>query len=229
MRAIFAACLALAASASAYAGPLGILGDKKSSEPEIKSSFQSFSFDKTAEWDRLKKVCVKPVDASQLPGSTAWQKASPELAKQMNAELPALAEYMRSAFCDELKARTGKSWELVDTPDDETAVLQLSITRLQPVDSSAAQTSKQAPSISFDAHVLDKKTGKTVMSFSETRNLNAAAGSGWSGDSKEIIKGWAASFAEISMPKQEEGKDRSRLRKVARMLGGHFALRKFMD
>lgn len=224
-RAFFAAFLAIATGASAFAGPLGILGERKGSqEQEIKSSFQSFRYDKTADWERLKKICVKPVDVSQLPNSTPWLSLPQELSKKMDAELPALAEALQTAFRDELKARSGKSWELVESPDDETAVLQLSITRLVPVDPDSA--SKQPPSISFDGRLLDKKTGKTVMSFSETKPLKGAP---WQGDAKDSFKAWAACFAEMSMPEHGDSQDRSRLRKAARMIGGHFAIRKFMQ
>lgn len=230
MRYALIACLALTAI-SVQAGPLGIFDTDKKDDAKIKSSFQSFRYDKTAEWERLKKISVKQVDVSHLANSPAWLRCTADMQKQMKAALPGLADCMRSAFCDELKSRSGKSWELVETPDDETAVLQLSITRLIPQPDAFADGDRtQTPSISFDGQLVDKKTGKTVMSFSETKNCPApVAGAPLFGDCKEIVKGWAAGFAEMSMPDHEAGKDRSRLRRIARIVGGHFALRKFMQ
>ena len=231
MKYFFIAALALAAAASLHAGPLGILGkDKEDGKNQVKSTFQSFSYDKTADWERLKKICVIQVETSQIPDSAAWRKCSASMLAQMTADLPGLAEYMKTAFCDEIKARSEKSWTLADTSDDETATLKLSITRLiPPADAFAPGDRNQNPGISFEGNLVDKKSGKTIMSFSETKNFTQAGNDPWYGDCKQIMKGWASSFAEMSMPDHEASQDHSRLRKAARIIGGHFALRKFMQ
>jgi hypothetical protein len=194
------------AAATLAAGPLGILGKDKKQEdkPAVKSAYQNFHYDKNADWERLKKICVQPVDVSAI-------------ASQPDAAM--LGEFMKAQFCSEITARAGRTWTLVDTPDSETAVLKLSITRLVPPPQADTQ---EAASISFAGTLTDQKNGSTIMNFSDTKPYV---------NSKDVVKTWAGDFAEMSMPDSEKAEEQKtgKLRKVARMLGFHFAIRKFMD
>jgi len=191
------ATLAIFTSISLGAGPLGILGKDKN-EPQVKSAYQNFHYDKNADWERLKKVCVQPVDVSAVAGF---------------AEASTLASLFREQFCNELKTRAGKTWTLVETPDNETAILKLSITRLS--------KNPQDSAISFAGTVVDSKTGAIIMNFSDTKPYDA--------NTPNTIKTWASDFAEMSMPDPEKDEKKSRLRKVARVVGFHFGMRKFME
>ena len=225
MKALLIAAIMTISASALHAGPLGILGrDKTDDGKQVSANFQSFNYDKNAEWDRLKKISVKPSDTSNVSSAPAWNAVPQETRKQIDADLTMLGNFLGESFKDELKTRASNSWTLTDTPDDETAVLELAITRLIP-----SQQAKENTSISFDGRLVDKKTGKTIMSFSETKNYSVAQGAPWYGNCKEIIKGWGGTFAEMSMPSPEKSQDHSRLRKAARTFGTHFAIRKFMD
>ena len=225
----------MAASVPLAAGPLGILGGRKEKDKDeqqqVKSSFQNFHYDKKADWDKYKKIKVEPVDISALPGSAPWKAAAPAISEDaLKKGSEELAEAMRKSFCSEISARASKSWTLVDSPDDETAVLHLYITRLVPPPP-AGQSAAEAPSISFEGKLVDRKSGNTIMSFSETQSYTSTPGGSWYGSCPQVAAKWADDFAEMSMPdpKSEDDKDKSRLRKVARMVGIHFGIRKFMD
>jgi hypothetical protein len=223
---------AVFATGALVAGPLGILGrdkDKDSSQQNAqppKSKFQSFQYDKDAEWHRLKKIDVKAADSSQVSTSFAWTSLPAATRKPLENDLSPLAAFMTESFMNAIKSRAGSSWTLTDSPDDETAVLNLSITQISPPQ---APGSTAQPSIAFSGYVVDKKTGKTIMSFSEAKPYAISPNGPWYGSSKDIIKTWAEDFAEMSMPSEKSSDEHKKLKRFARMFGMHFAIRKFMD
>ncbi len=231
----------MAFAASAYAddsegGPLRKLFKKDKEEPKkkINSHFAQFWYDSNADWDRLKKINVSNVDVSKLADDPAWKAAGDAKSAQYSADAQKLADSMKESFCDELKARGGNSWKLTESPDDETAVLHLSITKITPPKDAFAPSQVQAeesqPAIAMEGRLVDKKTGSEIMKFSDSKSFTQGSTGEWFGNSKDILKSWGGSFAEMSMPDAEKAeKEHSRLRKVGRMIGMHFAIRKFME
>jgi len=232
-------CLAIFAAGAAAddsEGPIRKLfkKDKEESKPKTSSSFGQFWYDSKADWERLKKISVPAVDASKLSADPAWQAAGDVKAAQYAADSQKLAEFMKDSFCEELKARAGKSWQLTGEPDEETAVLQLTLTKITPPKDpfapSQVQSEESQQSIAMEGKLIDKKTGAEIMRFSDSKPLGQGDPGVWYGNAKYVMKGWADSFAEMSMPDaKEESSSKGPFRKIGRMIGLHFGLRKFMQ
>jgi ABC-type multidrug transport system ATPase subunit len=100
---------AVFATGALVAGPLGILGrdkDKDSSQQNAqppKSKFQSFQYDKDAEWHRLKKIDVKAADSSQVSTSFAWTSL-PRDEEAAGERSFALAAFMTESFMNAIKS-----------------------------------------------------------------------------------------------------------------------------
>ncbi|OGV49915.1 MAG: hypothetical protein A2X49_11900 [Lentisphaerae bacterium GWF2_52_8] len=200
-------------------------GKSEAKKKPAHSNFSRLWYDEKAEWTRLTKISISPVDASRAINDDTWKELPEEKKTELKAETEKLSTFMKEAFVEEIKARSQHSWQIVEKNNDETAVLMLSLIKITP-----SGKPGEAPEITMEGRLTDHKTSVTVMIFSDTKKYEVPSGAKGLGNANDIVRNWADSFAEMTMPSTAHNKDNhDKLKKAARMAGMHFMIRKFMD
>lgn len=178
--------------------------------------FDRFWYEKGIDWNRYKKIKVLPVDTANLLEDSLWQSMNSEYIFA-DKEVKELAEYMRKKFIEELKAARKSGLTVTDTVDNETLVLQLSLTQLVPtkavLNATWTTVGMVVPFVSmanvlnsgcvaFEGQIRDGGTGKVLVMFTDRQKdagavVNIRDYSYYAG-SYGTVDRWAKSFAEMT-------------------------------
>lgn len=180
--------------------------------------FNYLWYEKSLDWERFKKIKFDRVDLSHMLAASWWQNFNEAKVKDMRKDAEGIGEYMRNAFIREIIADSRHSFAMTDKVDSETVVIQLAIVQLVPTKAfmnavtSAADfvipgasllSMANAGSVAMECRILDGRDGKVVAMLadreSDPARMISMANFTWYGHSKEIIDGWAKSFAEMAV------------------------------
>jgi len=155
---------------------------------------------------KYKKVYVAPVDTTHLLNLDWWQKAAIAPGDQQ-AWAAELAQYfqekMRAQFTDD----DANKYQLVDTPDDETLIIELAIVEVVPTKvwlnaiGYALLGAVDQGETGFEGRLRDGKTKQVVAEFKDHEygqfDVVSVRDLTWAGHSRHTIRTWSDNLEEI--------------------------------
>jgi hypothetical protein len=153
-----------------------------------------------------KKVYVAPVDTTHLLKLDWWQRASLEPGDQQK-----WADELANYFRDRMKAQFSdddpNTYQVVDTPDDETLIIELAIVEVVPtkvwlnaIGYIVAGAVDQGET-GFEGRLRDGKTKKVIAEFKDHEygqfDLVSVRDLEWAGHSRHTLQRWSDELEEI--------------------------------
>lgn len=184
----------------------GFLDQPQLLQPNDKLPFNAAWIKVDADLLHYKKVYVAPVDTTHLLKLDWWQKAAIAPGDQ-KAWADELAKYfedkMRAQFSDD---DTNK-YQLVDTPDDETLIVELAIVEVVPTKvwlnaiGYAILGAVDQGETAFEGRLRDGKTKQVLAEFKDHEygqfDVVSVRDLEWAGHSRHTIRTWSDDLEQI--------------------------------
>ena len=153
-----------------------------------------------------KKVYVAPVDTTHLLKLDWWQNASLEPGDQQK-----WADELATYFRDKMKAQftdeDPNKYQVVDTPDDETLIIELAIVEVVPTKvwlnaiGYLVAGSVDQGETGFEGRLRDGKTKRVIAEFKDHEygqfDIVSVRDLEWAGHSRHTLQGWSDELEEI--------------------------------
>lgn len=153
-----------------------------------------------------KKVYVAPVDTSHLLKLDWWDNASLEPGDQQKWA-DDLAGYFQQNMKAQFSDEDPNKYQVVDTPDDETVIIELAIVEVIPTKvwlntiGYAVVGALDQGQTGFEGRLRDGKTKEVVAEFKDHEfgqyDLVSVRDLEWAGHSRHTLRGWADELEEI--------------------------------
>jgi hypothetical protein len=178
-------------------------------------------WDAKSDFSKYKKVYVAPVNTTHVLKMDFWQKLSMG-EKELGADLAKNAKIFQDAVTDAFKKDPKHTFAVVDTPDDETLIVELAITEMTPnkpwLNAIAVGSFAAGPILGFTAGTAATLNEHGSVAFEgrtrdgKTKDINAMAADHengkiriidfqsftWYGQAPGIFRDWAELFVRIA-------------------------------
>ena len=208
---IFPMCVAVASTSllgcRATAAPDAGFLDK----PQLLQQNDKLPFDDT--WLKsdvnllgYKKVYVAPVDTTHLLKLSWWERAAIAPGDQQQWAKD-LAQYYRDKMVAQFSDDDPNNYQVVDTPDDETLIMELAIVEVVPTKvwlnaiGYATIGALDQGATAFEGRFRDRKTKEVIAEFKDREfgqlDLVSVRDLEWDGHSRHTIRAWSDDLEQI--------------------------------
>ncbi len=209
--AVQAVCIVVAVSVSALGcrakalPDAGFIEKPELLKPDSKLPFNAAWIKDDADLLGYKKVYVAPVDTTHLLKLDWWQKAAIAPGDQQK-----WADGLAVYFQDKMKAQftdgDDNKYQVVDTPDDETLIVELAIVEVVPTKvwlnaiGYALLGAVDQGETGFEGRLRDGKTKQVIAEFKDHEygqfDVVSVRDLEWDGHSRHTIRGWTDELEE---------------------------------
>ncbi|MEY4668847.1 MAG: hypothetical protein RL518_1546 [Pseudomonadota bacterium] len=191
----------------------GFLDQPQLLQADKKIPFNAAWIKEDADLLSYKKVYVAPVDTTHLLKLDWWQSTSLEPGDQKQ-----WADELANDFRDKMKAQFAdddpNKYQVVDSPDDETLIIELAIVEVVPTKTwlnaigYVVAGALDQGETGFEGRLRDGKTKRVIAEFKDHEygqfDIVSVRDLEWAGHSRHTLQGWSEELEEICYRQPDE-------------------------